>query len=253
MTPRRQASRRALLCAVPSALLGAAAGPLRAEDAALRLVGADFPPLFSAADKLGGPLGELLQQLGEQAGFKLKPEFYPFARAMLLARSGPGVLMAPVGRTPEREAQFRWLLPLYTQRYHLLSRRDRWPAPPTLAELRRHKVLVLRGSISTQSLRRQGFQNIREESNYETILRRLDEGSADLAYGSQIVIHGALHSSGRLDADYALGLSFDSTEVWLVGSPDVSDAQAQALQAAMERLRADGSFQQFLVKLGLAR
>ncbi|MDT9000871.1 transporter substrate-binding domain-containing protein [Paucibacter sp. APW11] len=249
MTPQRPAARRALLLAALAQL----AGPLRAEDAGLRLVSADFPPLLSASDKQGGPLGELLQKLGEQAGFNLKPEFYPFARALLLARNGPGVLMAPVGRTPDRETQYRWLLPLYTQRYHLLSRHDRWPSPPPLAELRYRKVLVLRGSISTQSLRRQGFQNIREESNYETILRRLDEGSADLAYGSQIVIHGALHSSGRHEGDYQLGQSFDSTEVWLVGSPDVSDVQAQALQAAMERLRADGSLQQFLNKIGLAR
>jgi len=237
--------RQALVLALTA---GLAAGA-RAE--ALQLVSADFPALISPhGPDAPGPLGEFLVQLCALAGWSLQPSFYPFARAIQMARTGPRVLMAPLARTSVREAQYRWLLPLYTQRYVLMGLRSRWPAGIDTAEARNATVLVLRGTVGTESLQRHGFRRLALEGNYAALLRRIDEGSADLLYGALPAVTAALRAAGRDLAHWVQGASFEQHEIWLVGSADLQPAEVQALAAALEKLKRDGGHQRLLQRLG---
>lgn len=243
-----------LLRTLPLAALGAPA-TVRAAPPAIApfvLVCPEFPPYSTEkGPQAPGLLIELLQLLGQELGVELRPQFYPFARASLLAQRGPRTAIAPLARTPEREGQYRWLLPLFTQRYVLLARAERWPALQALPSLRESRVVALRGSVSPPRLRALQYHHVSEESSYEHLLRRLDEGSADLVYGSQPLLVGALRSSGRLLRDYQVGPLLDELEVWLGGSPDFEEADVQALRAAMERLRRNGAYMRFLQKADL--
>ena len=246
--PRRDFLRHSLhlsvACGLGRALPAAAAEPLQ-------LVSADFPSLISAqgADA-PGPLGEFLIQLCERAGWDIRPRFYPFARATLMARTGQRVLMAPLARTPDREAHYRWLVPLYTQRYALIGLRSRWPAGIDEAAARKAKVLVLRGAFTLDSLQKQGYRTLTQEPGYDYILRRLTEGSADLLYGAVPVVVAALRASGRDPQDWLVGPGYDLSEIWLVGSQDLQERETQPLLDAFEKLKREGEHQRLLQRIG---
>jgi polar amino acid transport system substrate-binding protein len=244
--------RRDLLMLSPLVVLGLPAARAAGQIAPFTLVCPEFPPYsVEKGPQAPGLLIELLQLLGLELGLELQPQYYPFARASLLAQRGPRTAIAPLARTPEREGQYRWLLPLFTQRYVLLARAERWLALQALPSLRELRVAALRGSVSPPRLRALQYLNVSEEGSYEHLLRRLDEGSADLIYGSQPLFIGALRSSGRALRDYQLGPVLDELGVWLGGSPDFEEADAQALRAAMERLRRSGAYTRFLQKADL--
>lgn len=241
----RAALQLGLACGLALAL---PAAPARA----MELVSADFPSLISPQGRdAPGPLGEFLVLLCERAGWDLHPHFYPFARATLMARTGRQVLMAPLARTPEREGQYRWLVPLYTQRYALMGLRSRWPRGIDEALARQSKVLTLRGALSTESLQKQGYRQVWQEPDYEQILRRMGDGSATLLYGAVPVVTGVIRAAGQDPRDWVEGPSYDQSEIWLVGSPDLQERQVQALQEAYERLKRDGDHQRLLLRLGL--
>lgn len=216
------------------------------------LVCPEFPP-FTAEKGAQAPglLIELLQALGRELGLELQVQYYPFARAALLAQRGPRVAIAPLARTAERDTQYRWLLPLFVQPYVLLARSAHWPALKAQGGFEAQRVVALRGSVSPARLRELQYRRVSEEGSYEHLLRRLDEGSADFAFGSQPLLLGAVASSGRRRRDYQLGPVLDQQEVWLAGSPDFEEADAQALRAALERLRRNGSYARFLQKANL--
>lgn len=218
----------------------------------MELVSADLPSLISPQGRdAPGPLGEFLVLLCERAGWDLHPHFYPFARATLMARTGRQVLMAPLARTPERESQYRWLVPLYTQRYALMGLRSRWPKGIDEALARQSKVLTLRGALSTESLQKQGYRQVSQEPDYEQILRRMGDGSATLLYGAIPAVIGAIRAAGQDPRDWVEGPSYDHSEIWLVGSPDLQERQVQALQEAYERLKREGDHQRLLQRIGL--
>lgn len=244
--------RRLLLQALPLLTAGASPRLWAQSIAPFTLVCPDFPPLtVEKGPQAPGVLGELLLHLGSELGLDLHPEFYPFARASLMAQRGPRIAIAPLARTPAREDQYRWLLPLFQQRYVMVARAERWAALPSGASLLGLKVVTLRGAIGVKRLRELDYQQVGEEGSYEHLLRRLDEGSADLAYVSQPLFVGALKASGRRLGDYRQGPSHDLLEVWLAGSPDFGEADVRALRAALERLKRDGRYARFLQQANL--
>lgn len=221
--------------------------------AGFQFVSSEFPPLIYAKGAgAPGALGELLAELGHELRHDLRPSFYPFARAAALVRRGPSVLMAPLVRSPEREATVKWLAVLYRQRYCLYGKKE--VEARLLSDdqaLRQSRVAVLRGAVSRERLRSLGFRNIIEEADYPRILRRLDEGTVDLVYAAEPAFMGALQAGGREVRAYAEGPSFDTSDVWLVGSKDFSEAQAGQVRVALERLKADGRYAKFLQKARL--
>ncbi len=221
--------------------------------AGFQFVSSEFPPLIYAKGAgAPGALGELLAELGHELRHDLSPSFYPFARAAALVQRGPAVLMAPLVRSPARESTVKWLAVLYRQRYCLYGSKE---AEPRLLHdnqaLRQMRVAVLRGALSRERLRSLGFRNIVEEADYPRILRRLDEGTVDLVYAAEPAFMGALQAGGRDARAYVEGPSFDTADVWLVGSPDFSEAQAEQVRAALNRLKADGRYAKFLQKARL--
>lgn len=236
--------------AAPAVLTTGLPADAAALPASFQFVSTEFPPLIYAKGAgAPGALGELLAELGHELRHDLSPSFYPFARAAALVQRGPAVLMAPLVRSPTRESTVKWLAVLYRQRYCLYGKKE---AESRLRlddqALRQSRVAVLRGALSRERLRSLGFRNIVEEADYPRILRRLDEGTVDLVYAAEPVFMGALQAGGRDVRAYAEGPSFDTADVWLAGSPDFSETQAEQVRAALDRLKADGRYAKFLQK-----
>lgn len=235
------------------ALLGGAQRAAAQGDQLLRVVTGDLPPFaVEAGAERRGVLVELTEAVLRHAGMAAKVEFFPWARAMHLTQQQPRVAILPLTRTPEREAQFQWLLKLYVQHFVFISRSD--DAPVThLARARRLRVGVLRGSPNLAQLQRHDFSEARivQASSVEDMLKLLERSHVDAIYGGELVCLDKARSTGRDLAALHVGLRLESGEVWLAGSSGFSDADRLRLEDSHRALLRDGSIERLFRSYGI--
>lgn len=220
---------------------------------ALRIVTGDLPPFaVEASTEHPGVLVELAEAVLRHAGMAAKAEFYPWARALHLVKQQPRVAILPLTRTPEREAQYQWLLKLYVQHFAFITRSD--DAPVThVARARRMRVALLRGSPNLAQLLRQDFSEARivQAPSVEDMLKLLERGHVEAIYGGELICLDKARTTGRDLAGLRVGLRLDSGDVWLAGGSGFSDADRQRLEDSHRALLRDGSIERLFRSYGI--
>ena len=220
--------------------------------ASFEIVSGDLPPFADQHNATHpGALVELVELLTQKLKQPNKVQFFPWARAIATAQSQNRVAILPFTRTPEREAQFTWLVKLYAQRF--VAIRYRAPVIDKLEQLRGLRIAVLRGSPTHMFLIRNHFKPelIQAEAKNENMLKALDHGLVDVIYGSEQINLEVIKKSGRKLSDYHFGAMLDQGEIWLAGGKGFSSEDIRVLNAAMEALQKDGNYDQVMKKYGL--
>ncbi|MDH0863023.1 transporter substrate-binding domain-containing protein [Mitsuaria sp. GD03876] len=236
---------------LPGAMPAAAWASRRPADGPGELVGftENLPPLNYADN--GVPRGfatELLQAMAAEAGQRLRVEVLPWQRSVQeSARQADSVLFS-LTRTPEREAQFRWIGPISPRRilvYRLSHRTEVRPA--SLKQLNGWRLGVSRDSASAKQLLAEG---LRPETDLElglddaTNLRKLLAGRMDLIV---LLDWAAAWHLREMKLPYealtpVLPLDVDKS-YWFGMPADGDPALARRLQAALDRIRRDGRYE----------
>lgn len=243
--------RRLTLAALPALIWPWASAP--AQPAPLTLVTSELPPM-AMAGKPGqrGVLLDLVEAVLKQADLVARPEFFPWARAMLMASETPRTLIMPLNRTADREPRFQWLLKLYAQRFAFVTLAPK-PRVESIEQARRLRIASLRGSSSLAVLQEQGLKTSRiyQSTSISDMQRALEHGLVDALYGSEIIHTDAWRRSGRDPARLQTGLMLESADIWLAAQGGVSEAEQARLTAAHEALLADGSVERLFKRYGL--
>lgn len=245
-------SRRLTLAALP-ALCWPAAAPWAQALPPLHVVTGELPPM-SMPGQPGqrGVLLDLVEALLKRSELPAQVEFFPWARAMLLASEKPRTLILPLNRTPEREAKFQWLVKLYAQRFVFLTLAGR-PRVDTLEQAREARVGGLRGSSNLAELQQQGLppDRIYQATSIADMHRALERGLVDALYGSELIHTDAWRRSGRDPARLQTGLTLESADIWLAAQSGVTEAEQARLREAHEAMLADGSVERLFKRYGL--
>ncbi|HEY1147012.1 MAG TPA: hypothetical protein VGF27_00465, partial [Pseudoduganella sp.] len=149
---RRQLLATAALATLPLPIL-AAAQPRR-----LRIVTTDLPPLVT--EQGGGVLRELVTELCRRTQQTPSLEFVPWRRAIFLATTMPSTAIFPLTRQPEREDKFRWLAPLYEERYLFLAPRGGSFDLQHPENMKDKRIALIRGAGQRAMLHEMGFDHI---------------------------------------------------------------------------------------------
>ena len=240
---RKRLALVASLALVPlSALLpgrALAAEPVTAE-APLEWVAGDLPPF--AWIGTSGPQGyahELAIRMAQRLGRPLHVSYYPWARAVKMAREGEHYGIFPLARTPDREQQFRWLIPLMTVKYVFVARAG--GAPQTIEQLREQRVGVLRGSPIARNLQAEHFRQVVEAKDYRDLLRLLQMGSIAAIYAGAPMLHAAIDEYGFDRSQYQTQATLGEATLYMGTSLKVSDTEAERWTRAYQQLQADGT------------
>ena len=253
--PSTPVQRRTLLSRplLPTLLLLMLPSTLPAQAAPLRVVTGDLPPFaIEGGGRQPGVLVELVEELLRRAGQPAKVEFYPWARAMQMAGGTPRIAILPLTRTPEREANFQWLLKLYVQHFVFINRAGSAPVQ-SLEQARGLRLTVLRASPNLAQLQRHGFdeQRIVQASSVEDMLRLLERGHVDAIYGGDVINMDKVRGSGRDPARFQIGLELESGEVWLAAGSGVEEAERARLQEVHQAMLRDGSIERLFRAYGI--
>jgi polar amino acid transport system substrate-binding protein len=220
----------------------------------LSLVTSDLPPMAMPGEAgQRGVLLDLVEAMLKRAGLAAQPEFFPWARAMLLAAEKPRTLILPLNRTSGREARFQWLVKLYAQRFAFITLASR-PRVDTIEQARSLRIACLRASSNVDQLQKQGVQLARvyQSTSIADMQRALEHGLVDAIYGSELIHTDAWRRSGRDIALLQTGLTLESAEVWLAAARNgISESEMLRLQQAHEALLADGSVESLFKRYGL--
>jgi len=219
----------------------------------LRLVTGDLPPM-SMPGEAGqrGVLLDLVEALLKRAEMPAQTEFFPWARAMLLASEKPRTLIIPLNRTPDREARFQWLVKLYAQHFVFLTLAGK-PRVESIEQLRDLRISGLRGSSNLGKLQQQGISldRIYQATSIADMHRALDRGIVDAIYGSELIHTDAWRRGGRDPARLQLGLSLEAADIWLASQGGITEAELARLHDTHEAMLADGSVERLFKRYGL--
>lgn len=244
-------NRRDLLALALGAIGGAHAGA-HAEAAPLRIVTTHLPGLVMPPDeKEAGALRELVEALCRRLGVAAHLEFVPWRRALYLATTMRRTAIFPLTRLPEREAQFRWLAPVYEENYIFLAPKGGAFDVHRPQAMTAKRIGLLRGAAQSAILRELGFHNLVEASSIDEVHRFLVAGMADAVFGERAIVHSSLAAHGE-ENRFDLGQPVRSTTAWLAGSRDIGEAEAERYRAAMAALLADGTQKKIFRHYGLA-
>jgi polar amino acid transport system substrate-binding protein len=210
---------------------------------------ADYPP-FTYQDEAGRPAGfamDLLAAMAKRDGqISLDITYLPFPRALATASEAPGRLITCLSRTEERSAQFAWIGPIYTSRISLYRRADRPELQiDALDQLGTRTIGVAAGYSIINDLLADGVpRNQIDEINPESRnVAKLFAGRIDYFAANDWVIAHHLTGEGRTLGDVTAVLPLDQTTDTFIGIQRQTDPGLIArLQAALEALRADGSY-----------
>lgn len=203
-----------------------------------------FEPPASEIDSDGNVTGyatELVRALQQQLGDTSRIEVMPEARALLTAAHYPHVLLFGFSRTPEREAQFHWVMPLLSKRWLFYVRQSDPLRSATLEQMKKlESIGVVQGDVRGQWLQARRFTNLQYSGSHLQNLQRLQAGRLRaIAYESQ-GMQVLQQDNGIAATEFRALLEFNSAEVWLLMSKSTPAAEVARWQQAAAQLRASG-------------
>nr|WP_288359439.1 transporter substrate-binding domain-containing protein [uncultured Pseudomonas sp.] len=237
-------------------LMCALSGPLAAQEEPLNVyVGQGQMPFADGVVKGSGLFGELMRELCTRTAQQCVFRSVPWRRVLSEAEGDPHGIVLNLGRTPERENGFVWLLDVLPTPYVLVSL-DRTFDNLNDA-LRAGPVAVMAGTPRADELKRiqSGDQRVVEVTDPLQAAELLRSGRVVAWYEIDL---RAFYLWREMNAQAPLlaGKPLSSTRSHIAGSLKLEGAEAlsQKMTAAFEDMHRDGSWQRILVSyLGLER
>ena len=140
--------------------------------------------------------------------------FVPWGRAFREVEQSEHLLTFPLTRLPEREARYKWLVPLDTDEIVFLSRDTPINSLSQAKKLKR--ILVWEGSSMEIFLRSKGFSNLLAVGKTESLIRMLAHGRADAWFTVRPEKMESFSANGSI-VKIVSGDGINTESVWLVG------------------------------------
>lgn len=180
--------------------IDAFANKYKAQD--LLVVASEHPLLqYQENGENKGPTIEILNGLLKETPLKSKVSFMPWARAFATVKHNPNTLILSMIRTPEREANFHWLIKVSeTARVFISLASKPENYVDNIEQAKKKLIAVVLGSAAHNELISYGFseqKNLYIVSSDEQMIHLLTHSRIDLVYSDPNNVLKHLKSSGN--------------------------------------------------------
>jgi polar amino acid transport system substrate-binding protein len=184
---------------------------------------------------------EVVREASRRAGIAVEFSFLPWQRAQLETQARNDVLIIPFTRTPSREAQYQWVAPVLE--FHTVLVTLAKP-PSSIEEARMLVVGYVRGTSFKDEVEQAGFPYFEESTDDLTNARKLKLGRIGAWITTDLMALGVYRQAGFDPAELKYGPNLGPVKVsWVAASRDFPKEIAKKLANAIDRMRADGSYQ----------
>lgn len=219
-------------------LLGLCALPARAQPH-LYIAAEPSPTAHLEDGHLAGIGPEQMREMMARAGIDYTFDLLPWKRGYALASERPDACILYTTRTPDREALFKWVGPIYEAQWVLMARADSPIKLSTLDDARPYTIGTYSGDARDQFLRERGFKVEPAPNDLlnapKLIHHRIDLWAASVRPGSNTLArHG-------WDKQIAPVLTFRRIPVDLACNLKVPDVLVARMNSALDAMRHDGT------------
>lgn len=217
----------------------------------------DYPPLSYISDGVvRGYSVEVAEEILRRAGIDYSLRIYPWARAVMMARRLPDVMIFSIVRTPQRERQYKWIGAIGSRRaylYKLASRKD--IAINSLSDLRNYKIGVNRNDLVEAELENMGFKagdQIDFSNNYTQIVNKLIAGRIDFFIETELAMDVIYKNHPTALASIERSTLFSEDKKYYIAvSLSTADDRVIALRQALNSMLEDGFVRRVAEKYGV--
>jgi polar amino acid transport system substrate-binding protein len=197
---------------------------------------------------------EIVQATLAQANLAATIHVYPWARAYNIALKQENVLIYSIRRSPEREALFKWIGPIFYQNIYLVKLKDRTDLVLTsLEDAKRYRLGVMNQDTTHQFLLSQGFEegvNLDVTPSETLNIKKLFAGRIDLLVQNDISLAIRMQELELPLNQVAKALPlFDKDQgLFMAFSKQTSDELVNRVRKAFEQIQAEGIIDAILAK-----
>jgi polar amino acid transport system substrate-binding protein len=174
-------------------------------------------------------------------------EILPWARAIAMAETQARHCVFAAARTAEREARFKWVVPLFIDRSILVRHGGSKVSAATMDEAKEYTVGTHRADYTEGLLRSFGFPKIDLSSDIDTTLRKLLEDRIEMMPMSEGV-YEKLRAAGTAIEKVIV---FSEQYLGIACNRATPDELIATMQANLDRLIKDGVQTAILGRYGL--
>ncbi len=213
---------------------------------AMDMVSGEIPPYSSEKQGEQGIAIDLVKEVFKRAGIDLNLTFKPWARAQHVTQTAPegkGVLIAPLTRTPNREALYEWIIPLLEYKLQMISNDPAVPVSDE-ASMKNEKICALRASPAEYKLEEMGYNKVGSKNTELKCLQLLKAKrvKAVLCHGFLLGVHNYKQFGGD-PAELIKGVSYPGGTIYLAASKGTVDDDLQTtLKRVLSEMKADGTY-----------
>ncbi len=226
----------------------------RSEAEKLQIFGEILPPYAFVEDGQAKGISvdllvEMLARAGRAEG-RSDITFVNWARGYAELQNRPNTLLFSTVRLAEREKLFQWVGPILVTQVQAIARKDKSIHLGSLLDMNNYAVCVSRSSAGHQRLLASGVSGekliaIETEKGGARLVAR---GRVDIWVAEKIMANWQLIQNGFDPADFeAVGVVVDN-ELSFAFNRATDPAVAQALQDALDGMRADGTYDTILAR-----
>lgn len=196
---------------------------------------------------------DLFLLAAEKINRKIEIKHMPWKRAQKIVEQTKGAAIAPLTRSPEREANYHWLYPLFPLRISYFTKRPDSTPITNLEDARGKRIGVKRGTYSEHiGLRHQiPIAQLNAISSSEQILKLLDHNRIDAWLVWDLVAY-RLNGTLPTPLDMERGFGEPLGTLYFASSRDVTLKERQLWSTALSDVIKEGHLNHlFLAYFGL--
>ncbi len=213
-----------------------------------------YPPYnFSKEGKLAGLSVDLLVRMLEEVGSSKGRDdiqLLPWPRGYKNLQEKPNTCLFSTTRTAERENLFRWVGPIIPVKNVLIAKKSRNLVIKDANDINQYTTGVIKDDVAEQLLLNAGVKSDRLQRVNASIqnIRKLKMGRIDFWAYPEMTALWQLSENGVDTAEYGPIFTLSEASLYYALHKDTDDAVIDALQKALDGLKASGEFEQILNK-----
>lgn len=192
---------------------------------------------------------ELVREMMLIMGYDPVFEIVPFKRGLLAVQTKQAQALFNVNRTDSREDTVKWVGPLQSSVTHFYENKENPTGIKRLDDVKQvDAVCVLRGNVHHRFLEKNGFENIYPVSSYGNCIDMLEMKRVSLTPLSNL--SSLLDENNRTDEGFLqkTPVLLMKSKGYLAFSKDVSDAEIDKWQEALDSLKQSGQYDELVQK-----
>jgi polar amino acid transport system substrate-binding protein len=212
---------------------------LAIEVPAIEVLTEENPPFnFQDHQGIGGISTEIVKEMGRRAGVAMSIHWTSWVRAYQGAIKNPNTCVYSTVRLPEREALFKWVGPIATNKWALFAKGDFGKPINTIDDARPFRIGGVIQDANIMYLQSLGFTHLDLVGEDYLNLNKLAGGRIDLWItpyykGMELIKRSGLTNIHQI-------LMVREVDYYLACNPRTSDDELNALSRALHTLNAEG-------------